>query len=243
MNNQMLVSAPVKRNRKKIPVKGILTSIPFWATLLTTVSHDFTFYVQMSQLPIYMKTMLHFNVSENAIFSAILYLTMWVCSIGTGVIADAITRKGRLRLTFNRKIFITIGTFLPAVFVAGAIHSRCNSVGVIICFIFAAGTQGAYSAGWINFIDLSPGFGPLITSIASTLGACQAIVQPILVAEVVGGAPSFAKWQILAWVMFMASCFSTGIYLWFGTAKRQQWDIDATLTEEEKEKYQLQKKQ
>lgn len=185
--------------------------------------------------------MLHYKVKHNAVVSAIPYLLMWLFAVGSGAIADLLNRKKLVSLTVNRKIFITIGTFLPGVFCVAAVYCGCNSIGVIICFVLASGTQGAYSCGWSNFIDLSPAFATLITAVANTLCAIQGFLQSILVAAVIGDTPTFNGWRIIMWVVFGTGTASTIIYLIFGSAQRQQWDIDAALDHEQREALQQKK--
>jgi len=53
-------------NQKKMPVpwKSIATSVPFWALLVANVSNSWGFYMMLTELPIYMKTILHFDTKS-----------------------------------------------------------------------------------------------------------------------------------------------------------------------------------
>lgn len=49
---------------RAVPWKSILTSVPCWALLVTTLGNNWAFYMLIVQIPIYMKTILHFDLKS-----------------------------------------------------------------------------------------------------------------------------------------------------------------------------------
>jgi MFS family permease len=47
-----------------VPWKSIATSVPCWALLVSTLGNNWAFYMLITQLPIYMKTILHFDMKS-----------------------------------------------------------------------------------------------------------------------------------------------------------------------------------
>ncbi len=47
-----------------VPWKSIATSVPCWALLVATLGNNWAFYMLITQLPIYMKTILHFDMKS-----------------------------------------------------------------------------------------------------------------------------------------------------------------------------------
>lgn len=55
-----------------IPWKGIATSLPFWAILLAHIGHNYGYETLMTELPTFMKQVLHFNIKDVSIFCTFL---------------------------------------------------------------------------------------------------------------------------------------------------------------------------
>lgn len=51
-----------------IPWKAIATSFPFWAILLAHMGHNYGYETLMTELPTFMKQVLHFNIKDVSIF-------------------------------------------------------------------------------------------------------------------------------------------------------------------------------
>jgi len=98
-----------KLNLSSIPWASLLTSVPFWAILVAHVGQNWGFYVMLTELPTYMKTVLKFDLQSNSLLSALPYLAMWILSMVFSSIADTLRNKNILNLTQTRKIFNTIG--------------------------------------------------------------------------------------------------------------------------------------
>lgn len=66
----------------------------------------------ITQLPIYMKTILHFDMKSNALLSALPYLVMWILSLLVAQFADLTARRGWATTNVIRKTANTIGVFI-----------------------------------------------------------------------------------------------------------------------------------
>jgi hypothetical protein len=47
---------------QSVPWRSILTSVPVWALVLTHMAQNWGFYTLLTELPTYMKNILHFNI-------------------------------------------------------------------------------------------------------------------------------------------------------------------------------------
>ncbi|GFT09064.1 hypothetical protein NPIL_157211, partial [Nephila pilipes] len=65
---QKYISSNQKMNLSKelppLPWKKILTSVPFWAVVISKTCQDWSFYTIMTDLPTYFSTILHFPIEE-----------------------------------------------------------------------------------------------------------------------------------------------------------------------------------
>ncbi|CAF4763291.1 unnamed protein product, partial [Rotaria sp. Silwood2] len=78
-------------------------------------------YTFLTSIQKYLNEVLGFDIKSNGILSALLYVCQWLNIIISGIIADKIIHKKILTITQTRKLFSTLGNFLPAIFVFGLI--------------------------------------------------------------------------------------------------------------------------
>merc|ERR1712055_21547 len=77
----------------KIPWAAIATSPAVWAITTTHVTQNFGYYVLLTELPSYMKSILHFDMKSNAGLSALPYFLMWIVSFLSSNLADYCIKK------------------------------------------------------------------------------------------------------------------------------------------------------
>lgn len=218
----------MKKERKKIPWKGIFTSMPYFSLLLACMVYDFIFLCVQNELPKYMRNMLGFNAEELAVFTSMPYIFSMIFGLCSGVLSDYIVKHQLLNITTTRKLFISYGIICPALFGLAAVMCTCNHVAVICMFILAVGSQGVFSAGWVNFCDISPAFSALLTNVANTITSAQGFVASLVVGAMIGKDPSFERWQTFFAMVLAIAVIVAIFYLVFGSAVRQKWDIEAS---------------
>ncbi|GFT69675.1 putative inorganic phosphate cotransporter [Nephila pilipes] len=98
--------------RPPTPWKSIVTSIPFWALLVTHLGESWGFYTLLIQMPMYLSNILHFDINQNGILSALPSLMLSIVSILTSVLADKLRANSKLRITTIRKILNSIAVIL-----------------------------------------------------------------------------------------------------------------------------------
>ena len=86
----------VKEEHPPVPWGKVLTSVPFWAILIAHCCSNWGWYMFLIEIPFYMKQVLHFNVSSNAVASALPYFPMLIFSIILGKTLDTLKGKGKL---------------------------------------------------------------------------------------------------------------------------------------------------
>lgn len=105
----------------------MLTCVPLWAILVAQCGQSWAFYTQLTELPTYMSQILHFDIQQvnklydfvqyekirmffqNALLSAVPYLTSWFAGILISILADWLLSKGYLSLSMSYKVFNSIG--------------------------------------------------------------------------------------------------------------------------------------
>ncbi|XP_046681162.1 putative inorganic phosphate cotransporter isoform X1 [Homalodisca vitripennis] len=208
-----------------VPWMSILKSLPFWAILISHMGQNYGYETLMTELPTFMKQVLHFNIKENGTMSALPYLAMWILSIVISFFADHMIQNGRLSHTVVRKIANGIGQYGPAIALVAASYTGCNPYMTVAILTLGVGLNGGIYSGFkVNHLDISPRFAGILMSFTNCLGNLAGLLAPITAGYIIHGRPTQAAWRevffISAGVYFVCQTF----YQVFGTAVRQPWD-------------------
>lgn len=88
-----------KEEHPPVPWKKVFTSVPFWAILVAHCCNNWGWYMFLIEIPFYMKQVLAFNVSSNAVASALPYFPMLIFSIILGKSLDILKEKRKYKIT------------------------------------------------------------------------------------------------------------------------------------------------
>ena len=94
-----------------VPWKDLFTSMPFWAIFVANFGNNWGFHLLLTELPIYMKTILRRDINSNALLSALPYACMWAFSLLVSYLADKAISKKILRTGIVRRIATSIGKY------------------------------------------------------------------------------------------------------------------------------------
>ncbi|KAF5269201.1 hypothetical protein FQR65_LT02502 [Abscondita terminalis] len=169
----------------KHPWKSILTSMPVWAIVVAHFSENWGFYTLLTQLPTFMKDVMHFELETSGFVSAIPYLTVSFSLFFAGQLADWLQTKGIFTTTQVRRIFNSGAYVAQTLFMLGAGY-LLSPVGTTICLCFAVGLGGFAWAGFgVNHLDIAPQHASILMGISNTFGTIPGIVSPIITGYIV----------------------------------------------------------
>ncbi|XP_020292966.1 putative inorganic phosphate cotransporter isoform X2 [Pseudomyrmex gracilis] len=221
-----------------VPWKSIAVSLPFWAILMAHMGHNYGYETLMTQLPTFMKQILHFDIKQNGFFSALPYLAMWIFSMIISHITDWMITSGRFNHTVTRKIINSIGEYAPAIALIGASYTGCDRWLTIAIITVGVGLNGAIYSGFkINHLDISPRFAGILMSFTNCIANLAGLLAPITVGYVVDK-PTQAKWRTVFMICAGIYILCATFYAFFGSGQRQAWD-NPDKDEEKNEKNQL----
>lgn len=101
--------------KSPVPWRRVFTSLPFLAILVAHTCSNWGWYTLLIETSFYFKQVLHFNIKENAVVSAVPFLTMWFFSMALSKVLDALRARGSISTTFARKISTLIASVIPMV--------------------------------------------------------------------------------------------------------------------------------
>lgn len=109
-----------------VPWRRVFTSLPFWAILVAHTCSNWGWYTLLIETSFYFKQVLHFNIKENAVVSAIPFLTMWFFSMALSKGLDALRARGNISTTFARKLSTLIASAIPLVCLLALCYIGCR---------------------------------------------------------------------------------------------------------------------
>ncbi|XP_069689174.1 putative inorganic phosphate cotransporter isoform X1 [Periplaneta americana] len=209
----------------KVPWLSIIKSLPFWAILIAHMGQNYGYETLMTELPSFMKQVLHFNLKDNGFLSALPYLAMWLFSMFISHVADWMISSNRFSHTITRKIVNSIGQFGPAIALIAASYTGCNPPLTVALLTIGVGLNGGIYSGFkVNHLDISPRFAGILMSFTNCLANFAGLLAPMAAGYITDKRPTQAAWRA---VFLIASGVYIGcglIYVIFSTGRRQAWD-------------------
>lgn len=138
-----------------------------------------------------MKSVLHFNIKQNALLSALPYFVMMCVSLILSPLADWLTNKRILKVEFSRKLFNTIGLWGPMCALVALAYTTNSTLAVALVTIAVGINAATYLGFQINHLDLAPNHSGTLMGITNCSANIMSIIAPLLVGFVLNDAVSF----------------------------------------------------
>ncbi|XP_067634385.1 sialin-like isoform X2 [Eurosta solidaginis] len=209
-----------------IPWKAILASRPFLVLVLSQCASSWCFWTLLTQIPSYIKSVLGKDIQSNAYFSALPYLMMLLLSLTLCPIASYLEKSKRLKATVSRKIFNTIGQWVPAVTLVylGFLRTDEGDLAIVLLTLTVTISTVTHFGFQVNHLDLSPHFAGTLMGIANSAAYVMSFIAPLLVGYIVTDTTNLHQWRIIFSISGAFSFFGNLFFLFFGTAKVQPWN-------------------
>lgn len=213
-----------------IPWLAIMTSVPLWAILITQCGQAWAFYTQLTELPTYMKNIMHMNIEQNAILSALPYLTSWIFAIGCSIFADWLLAKGYLSQRASYKLWNTVASTIPSLGLLGVAWGGCDWRWVMIMLAGAGAFQGAvYPGNQMNHITLSPKYAGTMYGITNAAGNTCGFMAPYIIGTIINGNETLTQWRLVFFIAAAANTLGNVFYVLFASADEQPWSKARTI--------------
>ncbi|XP_046572201.1 sialin-like [Haliotis rubra] len=214
----------IKSSSKPLPWMKTLRSMPFWALVVNHVSHSWIMSSIQTFLPMYMSDVLKFDITSNGLLSSLPYIGRFFGGLFFAYIADLVLQKTSLSVTVNRKIFQTLGTYLPGGFLIGVSFltsdQRMLAVGLMVLTMT---TQACTMASFrVNHLDIAPRYAGQVMGFTLTIGSCAAIISPLIISAMTVDRTR-EQWQQVFFLTAGIVMTSDVFFLIFGSGKEQDW--------------------
>lgn len=208
-----------------VPWLSIFKSMPFWAILAAHMGQNYGYETLLTQLPSFMKQILHVNIKDNGWQSALPYLCMWIFSNMCSVCADWLIWKRGMTATFTRKLLNAIGLLGPAFCMIGASYTGCSGAATVALLSVGVGLMGAtMSAYRINHLDISPRYAGVLMAITNCVANLFALLAPLIAGKITNHKPTQAAWRTVFFISAGVYFLTALIYQVFASGEKQSWD-------------------
>ncbi|KAF8787043.1 Sialin like protein [Argiope bruennichi] len=207
-----------------IPWMKILTSVPFWAAVVTITCQNWSFYTMMTDLPTYFSTILHFPIAENGFFSSFPNVLQTVVGFIVSLVADSFIRRGIFSMNFVRKFCNSVSGFGTVLGLIGVCLSGCDVTMNKIFFIFSITIGGfAYSGQNLILLDMSPEYVGTLLGITNTIANLTGFIAPLVVGALTDGKNTLHQWRIAFSITASLLAFASFVFIFFSTSDKQNW--------------------
>lgn len=208
-----------------IPIMSVLTSMPFWAIFVVHIAQNWGFYTLLTELPTYMKNILHFNLASSGFMSALPYLAMWLFSLASGQLADYLRSAGILSTTTTRKVFNSIGIYGPMVCIVLVGYAGCNKILTIVLLCIGVGLNGAIYSGYMNsHLDIAPNFAGTLMGLTNCAATVPGFLAPMAVGAMINGRDTVTQWKLVFWIAAIIYFIGNTFYIIFVSGEEQPWN-------------------
>ncbi|XP_055838550.1 putative inorganic phosphate cotransporter isoform X1 [Episyrphus balteatus] len=229
-----------QRKKKNIPVpwKAILTSVPFISVFIAKVCDTCGFMTMQAQIPSYLHGALKMEITNNAFYSALPYMTMLLCLFIFMISADVVLKKKWASLLVVRKTCNTIAMWGPAALLIGIglLNETQRTLAITFITLNVGLNAGHVIGNLLNLIDLSPNHSGILMAFANTFVSIIALVSPLVVGMIVHDVNDRSQWQIVFWIAAGLFILGNLQYLFFAQTDTQPWNDEDFMTKGDKEK-------
>jgi sugar phosphate permease len=212
---------------KKLPTpwKQILRSKTVWAITAAQFADSWGLYTLLSYMPIYMSSVLHFNINDNSLLSALPYFCMMVVALVSSWIADQLRTKRVLSTRNTRRLMNVIGEWGPTLGLIAVSYAGCNKVLTVALLTFTVAFGGAVSAGYlVSHIDIAPNHAGSLMSFCNCIANLAGIIAPYVAGSITTDESNLASWRIVFFLAAAVYFVLNLIYLIFASGTEQTWN-------------------
>lgn len=178
-----------RENEARMPTPWLkfFTSAPFLVLTLVHCTHNWGFWTLLTEIPSYMKNILGMDIKKNALLSALPYTAMFLLCFVFSTIQSMLSRRQCLPLSVSRKLFNSIGHWIPMVTLIALGYVNADQINLaIILLTITVGINGSTYLGFqVNHIDLSPNFAGVLMGITNCAANIMSIIAPLIVGFIV----------------------------------------------------------
>lgn len=207
MQKSFTVESKTKTTKVIPPFRCLLSKMPTWSIIVANAMHSWGFFVILSWMPIYFKTIYHVDLRQAAWFSAVPWSMMALVGYFAGVFSDKLIQSG-MTVTLTRKIMQSIGFIGPGIALIGLTMAKSPLI-ASAWLTLAVGLKSFSHCGFlVNLQEIAPQYSGVLHGMSNTAGTFAAILGTVgagYFVELVGSFQGFLLFT--AFLYFSAALF------------------------------------
>ncbi|KAJ7524779.1 hypothetical protein O6H91_17G021200 [Diphasiastrum complanatum] len=203
---------PSKTSGVQLPPFGLLLSKPpTWAIIVAHAMNNWGYFILLSWMPSYFKTVLGVNLKQAAWFSALPWAMMATIGLVAGAASDFLVQTG-VSVTAIRKIMQSVAFIGPSVALLGL--NVAQSPKLATTWLTAAvGLTAFGQAGFlVNHQDIGPQHAGVLLGMSNTAGTLAAILSTVGTGFFVEWLGSFQAVLMVTSFLYVLSALVWNIY-------------------------------
>ncbi|KAI9085382.1 hypothetical protein K1719_032638 [Acacia pycnantha] len=168
------------------PLRLLLSKLPSWAIIFANAMNNWGYFVLLSWMPVYFKSVYNVNLKQAAWFSAVPWATMAISGYIAGATSDSLIKEG-YPLTFVRKFMQSIGFIGPGVSLLCLNYANTPATSAILMTAALSLSSFSQAGFMLNIQDIAPQYAGFLHGISNSAGTLAAIISTI-------GTGYFVEW-------------------------------------------------
>ncbi|XP_076317167.1 sialin-like isoform X2 [Tachypleus tridentatus] len=221
------LSGKRESQKRYLPWNKLITSRAVWVLTLTKFFSAFGFYTLLTEIPSYFKTVLHFEIQNNGLWTATLYVAQSITMITSAILADYMRSRDYLSITNIRKLFQSIALIGSAMCFIAIAHVGCNYYSAIILLIIETSFYGFTSGGdGPMAADITPDFAGTVVGFMHTIIDIAGILAPLAVGLLTQHNASMQQWKKVFYIVGGINIAGALLFVLFSTAEPEPWAVE-----------------
>ncbi|KAI5639138.1 major facilitator superfamily domain-containing protein [Phthorimaea operculella] len=214
-----------KKKKLSVPWGKILRCRALYLIALSHISQTWGQITLFAEIPAYMAKVMHENIKNNALLTALPFVVMWFTNFFFNWFTDWIIENKYLSLTNARKLANSLGCIPAAIGLVILAYAPKNIIVVEAILIFICSFKIATHVGsMVTHIDIAPNFAGTMMSISNFCSNMVGSQAPMAVAFFVTDETNEYQWRNVFFVAAGLYFFTNLVYCLFGTAEKAPWN-------------------
>uniref|UniRef100_A0A1I8AJ46 MFS domain-containing protein n=1 Tax=Steinernema glaseri TaxID=37863 RepID=A0A1I8AJ46_9BILA len=205
----------------EVPWRGMLTSLPVWATVVVNTALNWNIYMFVNQQLYYLTSVFGMSSEQAGLVVAPSQLVQAAMVTLTAAFSDHLLSSNRFSKKLVRKGFVALGFVGQSLCLLALGTIAFNSYIAVALMILASGTIGFTLASFmVNQFDIAPFFAPILLGYANTISAVAGlnnfVVEPL-------AAQGESGWSLCFFIGAGVNVVALLFFQFFGSVDLQTW--------------------
>ncbi|CAN6337440.1 unnamed protein product [Urochloa humidicola] len=196
---------------KNPSLRELFSRFEFLAVTVANVVNNWGYFVLLSWMPVYFKTVYNVNLKQAAWFSAIPWAVMAMSGYVAGASADFLIKSG-FSIGLVRKIMQSIGFMGPGVSLLCLRFAQTPSVAAVLMTVALSLSSFCQAGYFCNIQDIAPKYAGSLHGLTNGIGTVAAIVSTIGTGYFVQWLGSFQAFLTLTAALYFSATVFYNVY-------------------------------